>query len=167
MRLNRFMIYLGALLDEAVSPVAKVETFADCDFTAYKPVGWRVHFESGAQIYIQVVRACGPRGDHGDEPIVEGDQLPTVDPPAFVDPTGRVDVAGFEGWLAALCINGGSREISAVRRFSRGEGRTSYHRHGVAVDFHAGDSVFLYFVHTLPPGSRFTPDREYQTLERI
>jgi len=170
MRLSRFTTYLMGQIAEAADPAIDVAvTFADdTDQFHDKPAGVRFRFTTGAQIYVQTVRASPPGGDVGGERIVEGAAaLPPVALPNLDVTSGKVDVARFENWLAAVVTNGGSREIARVRRYSRGEGKSAARRPGVGVDFHSGTEICLLFVYALSAGQPLRADREYITTERI
>lgn len=77
MRVRRFEAWMKELIEAADHPeVVKVETFAEGGYTD-KPVGLHVVFASGAETYVQFVRASPPGGDDHSKPeyVITKDML--------------------------------------------------------------------------------------------
>lgn len=68
MRVGRFEAWMKDLIKGADHPeITHVETFAEGGFTD-KPVGLRIRFASGSDIFVQFVRTSPPGGDDHSRP---------------------------------------------------------------------------------------------------
>jgi hypothetical protein len=164
---KRFETYLAGQLQPGRA-LRNVQTFETAGYTV-RGSGFVLGFESGASVYVQIVRASPSGGEgHGrPEVIVEGEPPAPVGTPQLEAHGGRVSVADIEHYLAAAVVNGGSREIRKVTCFSEQQRTSQANKYGVTVEFHSGGTNYLLFVHTLSPGRRPSTDAEFTILEAV
>jgi len=166
MRLARWEPWVRDVL--ATSPaVAEVAPFSKVGIH-HKPCGTAVQFTTGAQVYVQWVRASGGAGDdHSvpEEPVtgpapepVEVPDLPT---------SGRLPMRQVEAHLVALISNAAHPEIQRVTGKAAVQGEDGPRPYGIEVRFHSGHTQYGLFLHTLPAGTAPTQEGEFQQRKEI
>jgi hypothetical protein len=145
--------------------VRSTRTFAEVGYEG-RSFGFVIEFDTGAQVYLQLVRSAPPSGDNHNAPenIVTGEPLAPVEVPDLVGE--KIRIHDVERYLTAAIINSGSSEIRRVNGFSERE-KPTHQRYGVQVDFYSGASIYVLFLHTLAPGSTARLQTEFEVLEAV
>lgn len=168
MRVQRFEPFLKSLIPaDGSGVISEVATFAEAKFTGAGDYGLVLRFSSGGSLYANIVRGTPPGGDDRTAPeqIVEGEPPTPIPLPALELAGGKIRTADVEQYLRALILNSGNTEVRDIRSFSTEKG--GYHRYGLAVAFHRGDTCYLYFLQTLPAGRAPSKDQDYRWLEAM
>lgn len=121
----------------------RARSFEDAGYTEC-PHGVELWLPSRAVVYLQAVGTAAPGGP------VRGEALPVTEP-AALPPEGPTELAAVERWLRWRITAARSAEISKVSLFQSRTGRNAI-PHGLAVTFHSGARVWLYFRHATPAG---------------
>ncbi|GLZ16147.1 hypothetical protein Acsp04_63820 [Actinomadura sp. NBRC 104425] len=164
MRLARWEPWVRDVL--AASPaVAEVAPFAEAGID-HKPCGTTIRFATGAQVYVQWVRASGAGDDHSvpEEPVTGTPPEPVTVPD--LPTSGRLPMRQVEQHLAALINNAGSPEIKSVTG-KAAAGEDGPRPYGLEVQFHSGHTNYGLFLHTLPAGAKPTQEGEFQQRKEI
>ncbi|MFE2934855.1 hypothetical protein [Streptomyces sp. NPDC059278] len=140
----------GLLSWICAEPQVRARSFEEAGYTEC-PFGVELWLPSGAVVYLQAVGADAPGHRPGTPlPPVHGDPLP-VSKPVALPGEGPTEMAAVERWLRWRITTGQSAEISRVSLFQNRNGRNAV-PYGLALTFHSGARVWLYFRHATPAG---------------
>lgn len=164
MRPSRFEAFIGHHFQEAGPVVSSVRRVADVPFDAGHPFGHVVVFPDGGAVQLQYTgqQAAGDDYSREERPVLTDAPMAAV--PAVALPAGRIPTETVEAWIAALLINGGSREVTSVERYSP-QGAGQANPYGMTIGFRSGATIYLSIVRagaleSLGRQKRFEPAKQ-------